>query len=418
MMKLKLIIIFFALILSGQRIYSQELASTGSPYSLFGIGDLNYYSSTRTYSMGIQGISLFGNYVNNLNPATLTKMKSTLISVNANYGFLKSSNSISENKVSNGNVLGFNIGIPFDQMRGWVLALGFNPMSLVNYKIKLLGNTGTQSYTQTYAGKGGLSRVSTGMSYNLFQKISLGFEYNFSFGEISQQNFINFNNSGYTNTNIKSQYDFHRSFLKGGAIFEMGRIFRSIAMSSLSIGFVFQSGFNMNSSQEAIYSNSLSTDTITVREGQIDIPDLYGVGITNTFNRKYLVSADVLFQDWTKYSEFGIPNPNFQKSIRAGLGLEIIPSENKSGFWQILTYRIGGFYEQGFFKVAGQEVNSYGIRAGLNIPISTYNSLDFGVNYSVRGKTSDGLIKDEFLNFTAAVNFGELWFLRPREEDQ
>ena len=64
------------------------------------------------------------------------------------------------------------------------------------------------------------------------------------------------------------------------------------------------------------------------------------------------------------------------------------------------------------------DILTYGIRAGLNIPISKYNSLDFGINYSVKGKTSDGLIKDEFLNLTAGVNFGELWFLRPREEDK
>ncbi|MEO8666448.1 MAG: hypothetical protein ABI462_13235, partial [Ignavibacteria bacterium] len=124
---LKFYLIIFVLTLSCTRIFSQEVESGGSPYSIFGIGDLSFYTSTRTYSMGITGISLFGNYVNNLNPATMTKLNSTLISLQANYGFLKSANDISENKVSNGNVLGINLGIPFDQGRGWVFSLGFNP---------------------------------------------------------------------------------------------------------------------------------------------------------------------------------------------------------------------------------------------------------------------------------------------------
>ncbi len=83
-----------------------------------------------------------------------------------------------------------------------------------------------------------------------------------------------------------------------------------------------------------------------------------------------------------------------------------------------MTYRIGGFYDKAFYKVSGQDIISYGVRTGVNIPISQYNSLDFGVNYSIRGKSTGGLIKDEFLNLTVGVNFGELWFIRPREEDQ
>lgn len=418
MRKLKTYIIIFVIFLSFGNLYSQELQTVGSAYSIFGIGELNYYTSTRTYSMGIQGISLFGNYLNNLNPATLTKMKSTLISVNANYGFLKSSNVNSQTEVSNGNVMGFNIGIPFDQVRGWVMSLGFNPMSLSNYKIKVLGNTGYQPYTQTYAGKGSVSRISAGMSYNLFRQISLGLEYNYSFGEINRQNFINFANSGYSNSNIRNQFDYRRSFLKGGVIFEMGRILKSISLTNLSIGFVFQSGFNMTASEDGIFGSSIGADTVNLNSGTVNIPDSYGIGISNIFSQKYQVSGDVLFQDWSKYRIFNQSNPDFQQSIRAGLGFEIIPNPDKAGFWQILTYRFGGFYEVGNFKIAGQSVNSYGLRAGVNIPISNYNSIDFGLGYSIRGESTNQMIKEEFFNLTAGVNFGELWFLRPKEEDQ
>lgn len=418
MRKLKTYIIIFVTLFSCGKAFSQELQTVGSAYSIFGIGDLNYYTSTRTYSMGIQGISLFGTYVNNLNPATLTKMKSTLISVNANYGFLKSTNVNSQTEVSNGNVLGFNIGIPFDQVRGWVMSIGFNPMSLANYKIKVLGNTGYQPFTQTYAGKGSVSRISAGMSYNLFRQISIGLEYNYSFGEINRQNYINFSNSGYTNSNIRNQFDYRRSFLKGGLIFEMGRILKNVSLANLSLGFVFQSGFNMNASEDGIFGSSLGADTVSLNKGTVEIPDSYGFGITNIFNRKYLVSGDVLIQDWSKYRIFGQSNPDFQRSIRTGLGFEIIPTPNQAGFWQIVTYRFGGFYEIGNFQIAGQSINSYGIRAGLNIPISNYNSIDFGMGYSIRGKSGNQLIKEEFFNLTAGVNFGELWFLRPREEDQ
>ncbi len=153
--------------------------------------------------MGILGTSLFGNYVNNLNPATMTKLNSTTISNGCQLRISEiCQTNISENDVSNGNVLGVNIGIPFDQIRGWVFSLGFNPMSLVNYKIRVKGSTGGQNYLQTYSGDGGLSRINAGMSYNLFRKSALDLNIIIGFGEINNQNYINFLNSGYTNTNI------------------------------------------------------------------------------------------------------------------------------------------------------------------------------------------------------------------------
>ena len=82
-----------------------------------------------------------------------------------------------------------------------------------------------------------------------------------------------------------------------------------------------------------------------------------------------------------------------------------------------MSYRVGGFYEKSFYQIAGTDINSWGVRAGVNIPMSDYSSLDLGVNFSQRGTTSNGLVRDQFLNFTATINFGELWFVRPREED-
>ncbi|MEO6694087.1 MAG: hypothetical protein ABIY50_13960 [Ignavibacteria bacterium] len=417
MIRSKILIILFILSVSGLS-HSQEENSGGSPYSIFGIGDLSYYSSTRTYSMGITGVSLFGNYVNNLNPATMTKLNATTISTNFNYGFLKSSNGTLENKVSNGNVLGVNIGIPFDQKRGWVMALGFNPASLVDYKIKLDGNIGGQPYEQFYSGRGGLSRINAGMSYNILSMISVGLEYNYAFGEIKNRNFINFNNSAYTNTRINREIDFQRSFLKGGIVFEPGKIFKSKSLKNLTIGFVYQSGFKLSATQDGIYTSSSGVDTVRLNSGTIDVPDMYGVGISNIFGKNFLLSADLVMQDWSKYKEFGRSRLDFQSSFRAGLGLEIIPDPNKKSFWGSTTYRIGGFYDKGFYKISNEDIMSYGVRAGINIPLSKYNSFDLGINYSIRGKTGTGLIRDEYLNLTAGVNFGELWFLRPREEDQ
>ncbi|MCY7362114.1 MAG: hypothetical protein LH629_08635, partial [Ignavibacteria bacterium] len=353
MIKKKLILILFVLIISP--LCKAQVTTEfdgGSPYSIFGIGDVNYYTSTRTYSMGILGTSLFGNYVNTYNPAALTKLQNTIITTNFNYGFLRSSNNVSQNEISDGNVLGLNIGIPFDQDRGWTLSLGFNPATLVNYKILVKNNVGGQDYTQTYSGNGGLSRISTGMSYNLFRKISIGFEYDFAFGDIQRLDYINFNNISYTNTLVRKETDMQKSFLKGGIIFEIGKLINNLALRDLSLGLFYQSGMNLNSNQNAIYRTSTGADTVALQSGKIEIPDSYSIGISNNFNNKFIVSGDVLFQDWSNYSEFGISNINFTTSYRAGLGLEVLSNPNSISIFGRMSYRFGGFYEKAFYRVA------------------------------------------------------------------
>ena len=55
-------------------LFAQVDKNGGSLYSIFGVGDLNYSTSTRTDAMGIMGIALYGKYLNSLNPAAWTRM--------------------------------------------------------------------------------------------------------------------------------------------------------------------------------------------------------------------------------------------------------------------------------------------------------------------------------------------------------
>jgi len=398
--------------------FAQEEDAGGSPYSIFGIGDVISFSSNRTHSMGILGTSLFGNYVNSYNPAALAKLRFTDITFSMNYGFFSTENSSSTSKLSDGNVMGFNIGIPISQGSGWVMSLGFNPVTIVNTKVKINGKAGEQNYVQSYASKGGLSRLNFGMSYTFLQKLTFGLEYNYGFGEIKSQNFINFNNANFVTTNIKKELDFNKSYVKGGVIVEMGKIVRSITLRDFTIGFAFQSAFGLNTSEQGIYGSSLTVDTVNINSGTLEIPSQMSFGLTNVFNGKYVVSGDFTMQDWGNFSDITTPNVKLGTSYVAGLGVEILPSRDAYSFFQTMTYRIGGFYEKNFYQVAGQDINTWGIRTGVNIPMSEYSSLDLGVNYSQRGTTNNGLVKDQFLNFTATINFGELWFIRAREEDQ
>lgn len=415
--KIILILVFPLIFVSG--VFAQDDFPTGSPYTIFGIGDLNYSTAIRTTSMGIQGISLTGNYINNLNPAALSKIPYTSFSVLFNYNFLKSSNGVTSVSSSNGNAFGINIGIPISQEQGWSLALGFNPYSLINYKIINNSSSLGETVKQTYAGRGGVSRINIGMSYTLLKSISLGADFNYAFGDIKDLKLVEFtSSSGFTPTRILREYDYTGTYFKGGAIVELDKLFKLKKSNEFTIGFLYESPLTLKSKLDGIYTSSISTDTVSIEKGDIDIPARIGFGITKKVGNRYLLSSDLLMQNWSNFLSYGVVQPNYQSAMRIGAGVEIQPIENTDKTWDKLSYRFGGFYETSYYTVNGESINRIGINAGIGIPISKFNSLDFGISVSTRGKTENGLIKDDMIKLTAGLNFGELWFVRPKDEDR
>ncbi len=415
--KIILILVFPLMFVSAA--FAQDDFPTGSPYTIFGIGDLNYSTSIRTTGMGIQGISLMGNYINNLNPAALSQIPYTSFSVLFNYNFLKSSNGVSSVSSSNGNAFGINIGIPISQEQGWSLALGFNPYSLINYKTINNSVSFGENVKQTYAGRGGISRINIGMSYTLAKSISLGADFNYAFGDIKDLKLVEFtSSSGFTPTRILREYDYTGAYFKGGMIVELDKLLKLKKSNDFTVGFLYESPLTLTSKLDGIYTSSISTDTVSIDKGDINIPARIGFGITKKVGNRYILSSDVIMQDWSNFISYGVAQTNYQSALRIGAGVEIQPIENSESTWDKFAYRLGGFYETSYYTVNGESINRIGINAGIGIPISKYNSLDLGVSVSTRGNTTNGLIKDDMIKLTAGINFGELWFVRPKEEDR
>jgi long-subunit fatty acid transport protein len=409
--KILFVILFFTI-----NAYSQNEFPLGSPYTAFGLGDMQYLSSTRTDAMGIQGISLMGNYdVNSLNPASNAELKYTEMSLSFKYGFLN----LSKSNISDGNVNGVNIGIPLSNQRGMTLILGFNSLLRANYKIYNQYTTNDVTYAQTYAGNGGISRVNFGLTYKVLGGIYCGFEYNYAFGSQTKLAYLDFNSSYFTNTYIRKENNLTGSFVKGGLIFDLKKLTKMDKLNDFTVGFVYQSKMNLSSDQDAIYASSTSNDTVMSTSSEIQLPQAFGFGITKKIGKQLILSGDVLWQQWSKFISGNLPQNNYTNSVRYGLGAEISPLDKlDKSFWESITYRMGVFYDKSYFLVNNQEVNRIGVSAGLGIPLNHFNSIDLGVSYSIRGKSSDGLIQENYLKLTVGLNFGELWFLKPKDEDR
>ncbi len=80
-----------------------------------------------------------------------------------------------------------------------------------------------------------------------------------------------------------------------------------------------------------------------------------------------------------------------------------------------MSYRLGASYTQDYLKINNTDINQSGVNAGFSVPLSRLNNIDLlFAGYSTRGKSSNGLIKDDVLKFALSVNIGELWFYKTK----
>lgn len=401
--------------------YAQDEFNVGSLYSAFGVGDIRYSASLRTDMMGIQGIGLLGNYINTLNPASNTNLRNTNVSLGMRGVLLNTSNELESAKYSDFNVTGFNLGVPVWNEHGMVLTFGFNPYSTVQYKITGNVTQGGTTYTETFAGLGGLTRLNFGVSGKPLRFLSLGAEYNYAFGNIKNLTFFNFNSQYISNTYIKTENELKGSYIKTGAVIEFGNLFpRSKIFENLTLGFFYQTKYNLSSNLDEILLTSLNVlDTSRRVYPDVTIPESYGFGLSKQIGKQLIVSSDIMFQKYSKFTSSSLLPANYQDNFRYGIGLEVLPRIGTDNtFWEKLTYRMGFSYDNSMFKLNNEYIDNYAANFGFGIPLNNENSIDLGFTLGTRGKINSGFVKDNYLKVSLGLNFGEFWFLRPKDEDR
>jgi len=400
-------------------IFSQADKNGGSLYSIFGLGELSYSASSRTDGMGIMGLALYGNYSNSFNPASWTRIQSTLFSTKFNFERLLSSDGTNSAKRVYGNFESFILSIPLNRGNGWILNLGLDNYSLVNYDTKFTSSIGGEQYTQTYSGNGGLNRLNAGFSYIIFNDFSIGVQYNFIFGNTARTFNIDFNNPQIFDTKNASEDKVYGFYFNTGLIYHgFTKLFRSRKLENLTLGVFFSTPAQLNSSITGRYNRTINqTDSVALSEGKIDLPWSIGAGISNTFNDRLLVAADFYMQNWDNYKYYGKHPDEIKNSMRLGAGIEFTDSKNpEDSYFKRMSYRLGGFYLADYLRINNEAINTMGFSAGLTLPIGQYTGVDLIMQYYTRGKTSNGLIKDDVFRFGATVRIGELWFLKQSDD--
>jgi hypothetical protein len=364
--------------------------------------------------MGQLGASVADeNFINSLNPASWYKINKTRIEFAAYYKGMFISDNNNSGYFGEMEFGGFSMAFPISQVYGITASTGLVPFSNVSYDIKETFQT-PETYEAAYTGSGGLSKIFVGTSYKLPFGLVLGANLDYYFGNLVYKSRIDF--TGSTSAFAEYENKFNPKGVGGTFGFispDFSSIIDTMSVSELRFGASLAYIGSLDLSTILISQSSTAIDTINSGSGTMDVPIRLTIGANVIFNKNYLVSLDYSFQPWSEFKINNETQSSLRNAQKFSLGFEYQPAnEPGSTFWEQIILRSGLSFEETQYRINDEDINQYSVSGGFSVPISFGNTLDVGIQYSMRGTKNFNLIKENIIRLNVGISFGELWFIR------
>jgi Outer membrane protein transport protein (OMPP1/FadL/TodX). len=406
-----LVLIFLPELSNGQ-------TNTSSPYSVYGVGDINPEGLAKNRALGGTGIALPTEMtLNNMNPASYYTIDSLSFITDFSLDYKRSKFVYGNYKPVAQNVGLGNLAFGFRNTNWWKNSIGIIPFSSVGNTLTYQrGIDGSSDILNVNVqGTGGLNKVYWGNAFKILPNLAVGINVSYIFGSITQTNTIT-SKSGlfdgslvYTDNmylgklyvNYGAQYAFKvNNKIKGG------------------LGVIYGSSCKLNLNHElTTYDNSgvKLQDNVT-SESSFTLPGYFGAGFYLKLDDKLLLAGDYKFSNWAKSK----PLENtirFANTNNFNLGLEYTPSVSfRDHGLKKLNYRIGGYVNPSYMVISGQQINDRGFTAGLGIPLMQ-KKIFFNLAYQYGKKGVDsgsGIINEYYQRFNISITFFDFWFVKPK----
>lgn len=410
------------LLLTTGTLFAQTRIS--SPYSRYGVGDLQNSRYMRNISMG--GLSFAfrsSNAVNYANPASYTSFDSTSYVFETGISStFKKTMTASTSQTSNYTTLGYLV-MGFPVTNWWGGSIGLLPYSNVGYKISDEENvpvTGRVKYL--YEGSGGLNQFYAGNAFEIAKNLSAGFNTSFIFGALDKTRTVYFDSLYFLNTRMKN------GIIVNDFLFNYGLQYAKNLKNdiSLNMGLVFSNSTNLTAKQDSLAVRYLlsSTGAETIKDtiinssgykGNIVIPQNIGFGFTVGKKDRWMAGADVAMQNWKNFSSFG-EKDSLKNSIQASVGFEITPQNSAiSGYWKKVHYRFGFRYDKTYLQLRNNQLAEYAVSVGFGLPLKkSKTSINLGFELGQRGTTENSLIRENFGKVFLSLSIYERWFIKKK----
>ncbi|MGL5786179.1 MAG: hypothetical protein ACRCX4_05135 [Bacteroidales bacterium] len=408
--------------LSGISLFAQQ--TTLSPYTRYGYGNL--YESSFGPSSAMGGVT-YGirtkTQINPGNPASYSITDSTTFLFDVGV-FVQTGSFFQANETGAGSREHKTMGnfeyaaMQFPIMKNMGASIGIMPYSSVGYRFGTRQDI-AGGVENIYEGTGGLSEVYGGLAYKLFDRVSLGANFGYLFGNIDHSGGSYFSSSQINNSYITKTLNV-KSFKADIGLQYM----QSIGKDRLVVGAVYTPKMSPKTNIEQFNTTLNSNGNITVDTVALDpslnkftLPQSFGFGASYQIRDKWLIAADYSYQDWKDAKFYGETNQlNCRQKFAAGL--EFLPDIESRAFFKKMKYRFGGYYSDSYIKTnSNSGIHEFGISAGVGIPVKSYmmttgSMINLSFEYINTRPTVGRLIKEDYFRVTLNMTFNELWFFK------
>ena len=401
-----------------------------SPYSIYGIGDLSQEGSAFNKSMGGVGLATRNRrFINYMNPAAVTARDS--LSFMADFGLEQNNKIYRQGDLRSAhntfNIHNFVMSFPI--YRSSAFMVGITPFSDVGYDFSsietnpdIIAQTGNISY-DSY-GTGSVYQLFAGAGVTFWKRLSLGAEAIYYFGNIDKVTNMDYSNSSYRSLNSGSDLMIRGTTGKFGLQYEQklgGDVSMIIGATYRMSTSLKGTALNYRYANQDSVTDTLKNESVDLRNAGLKFADELGVGISVKGGEKWSAEFNYLRSDWRNSgfdsaSGFSVKSDTetfsstVSQSFRAGF--EIVPNRNDIRYYlRKCAYRAGVYYDQSYYKLNGNSVNSMGLTLGVTLPVfRLYNGLTLGVDLGQRASTRDNMIRERYAKFVVGFNIHDIWF--------
>jgi hypothetical protein len=420
--KNKLLFIIF-LLLSAGSLKAQIISN--SPYSSYGIGEINPSGYSRNVGMGYTGVSAPNNdFINITNPALLYHNRLTIFETGITGQYKRISNTSTSQRT--GTVSLSHLGIAFPVSRRSTISVGLRPYSAVNFNavdsIQVTKDPGSTDQSNEFIrrstqGTGGTNQALLAAGYHIGKGFSVGLQAAYLFGTIS--NTYSLTHDTLYTTVLNSDTRISSFVFKPGISYRL-KVKNDVFFNT---GATYELASNLNATRTrdsyrpygGSSTNGVPNNDTIAQRGDISFPGAIRLGVS--FDRPYhwTFAADVAFEQWTEFKRFGQAE-NSRNIINAGVGAEWIPNINSLGsYFNVVTYRAGLYYNQMPFIIHDNRLNDFGINFGASFPVNkNLSNINIALAVGQRGTTSNNLIKEQYIRFNLGFTLSDRWFIKNR----
>lgn len=408
----------------------QAQVTTQSPYSKYGLGNvkgslLPQFRAMGGISTGVYKPNIYSN-INMQNPATYSGITMTTLDMGLTGGFTEVKKSGLSETSFNSTLSHVALAFPLKSGKSGI-SLGLLPYTELGYQfsaIERYSTTDTNSYNAIYSGEGGLTKAYFGVGQQFGDHFRIGANVEYLFGNLLENRSIEMQTSPSLNNKRQNKNSV------GGIGFSYGAQY-DIPLDSkrkITIGYSGSSPSRINSTKsfvvtqyfrDATGEESSPFDSVYVSENtgsKLKLPLIHNFGFSIQRDNKWMFGGDYRMGQWSKLN-IDNTNQGLQDNWGFSAGAQITPDMTSIGnYFKRVEYRLGFQYDKTYIRLNEQDIKQMALTFGFGFPLAPNRYSSYKMNFTTelgrRGKATNGLIQESYINFHLGFTLNDRWFTR------